>query len=235
MKTIRLAARLAAILVAAGATSGAVHGQMAQQAAATAAIVPVDPFAQALAARGVADFARRQKDAPAMLTAARMLAELRFDGAGDGGGGDGSADGDGAAPDAVFTPAGLFAEARRLANGDAALLQQIRIAESTGHRGVASSNFGRGLVRSVQVVAPRANYRFNVTARANEPLRIGAIGDLGTSLMMRVVDRSGKVICLDDQGDYAPVCQTRPTTGGDYRVDIINKSAARSRTVILSN
>lgn len=189
--------------------------------ATTAPAAQFDPFAQAMAARTVADYARRTKDPAAMLTAARMLAEVPVTGPAD--------------ADATFTPAALFSEARTFASGDAKLLQQIRVAESSGHRGVLSSNLGSGLVRSVQLVNPLTTYQFRVTAKGGDLLRIGAIGDLGTNLVLRVTDNRGKVTCLDDQGDYAPVCQTRPSGNGEYRVDVINKSSAKSRTVILSN
>ena len=183
--------------------------------------VAVDAFAQAMAARQVAEFARRQKDPAAMLTAARMLQEIPVSGADDG--------------DAAFTPAGLFAEAREFARGDTLLLQQILVAESNGHRGVMSSAFGKGLVRVVQPVNPLAAYQFMINAKGGEPLRIGAIGDVGTSLVMRLQDDRGKVVCLDDNGDYAPVCQLTPKAGGQFRVDVLNKSKQRSRAVILSN
>ncbi len=211
-----LKASLAGVLLL-SAASQAVAGEAGGGSAAP----QVDPFAQAMAARTVADYARRTKDPAAMLTAARMLAEVPVTGT--------------AEADATFTPAALFAEARTFASGDALLLQQIRIAESSGHRGVLSSNLGSGLVRSVKLVNALTTYQFRVTAKGGDLLRIGAIGDLGTNLVLRVTDNRGKVTCLDDQGDYAPVCQTRPSSNGEYRVDVINKSSAKSRTVILSN
>lgn len=209
--------------VVAGALLLAASGPAAAEKTGQGAAVVADAFAQAMAARTVADYARRMKDPAAMLTAARMLAELPVIGEAD------------ADADATFTPAALFAEARTLASGDPLLLQQIRIAEKSGHRGVLSSNLGKGLVRSIKLVNPQATYQFRVTAKGGDLLRIGAIGDPGTSLVLRVTDNRGKVTCVDDQGDYAPVCQTRPSSDGEYRVDVINKSAAKSRTVILSN
>lgn len=192
-------------------------------ASAAPAAPPVDAFAQAIAARQVADFARREHDPYAMLTAARMLQQIPVT--------------DSATPttDAAFTPAGLFDEAKLMAKGDAQLLMQINIAQSTSSRGVLSSAFGRGLLRLVQEVGGKAAYRFNIKAKGGEPLRIGAIGDIGTALYIRLLDAAGKVVCLDDNADYAPVCAVTPRTAGNYRVDIVNKSAARSRTVILSN
>jgi hypothetical protein len=184
-----------------------------------------DPFDQAIAARTVADYARRNKDASAMLVAAKLLTEIPIT----------SGPADPAPGEATFTPRGLLAEARDIAGSDAILLTQIRIMESQAPRGVATSAFGQGLVRSVQTMAPRGAYQFSVTAKGGEKLRIGAIGDVGTSLLMRLIDAKGKIVCLDDQNDYAPVCQLTPGTSTQYKVDLMNKSAATSRAVILSN
>ncbi|GGZ10185.1 hypothetical protein [Novosphingobium colocasiae] len=184
----------------------------------------VDPFAQAMAARSVADYARRTKDPYAMITAARMLAEIPV------------SDGDTAAgAEASFSPKALYAEARVLADGDATLLEQITVAESVARRGVMTSAFGSGLVRRVLSVDPRGAYQFSLDAKGGETLRLGAIGSPGTSLLIRMVDKSGKVVCLDDHGDYAPVCQLKPKANARYRVDILNKSPAKSQTVVLSN
>jgi hypothetical protein len=187
----------------------------------TAPKVAPDPFAQALAARSVADFARRQHDPVAMITAARMLQEIPFS--------------DAAEDDAAFSPAGLFAEAKLLAKGDAMLLMQITVAQSTGNRGVMESAFGKGLVRRMQTVDPLGKYQFDVQASGGTPLRLGAIGDVGTALMMRMQDASGKTVCIDDHGDYGPVCEIVPKASTRYRVNIVNKSAVKSRAVILSN
>ena len=186
------------------------------------AALPADPFAQVIAARTVADFARRNKDARAMIVAARMLNEVPMQ--------EGAATGD-----AGFSANGLFAEATAFARGDANLLMQIKLAQSNHTKGVFSSPFGKGLLRSVQNVSPRSTYRFDVNAVGGQPLRIGAIGDIGTSMSMRLVDGGGHVVCADDRNDYAPVCATTPRTAGAYRVELLNRSATPSRTVILSN
>jgi hypothetical protein len=215
MRRVILGLGLAAMMGASGAGA---------QDKPTPTTAPADAFAQAIAARQVADFARREKDPYAMLTAARMLAQVPvMENAG--------AESTG---DAAFSPAALFAEAKAMARDDQQLLLQIRLAQSSG-RGVMASAFGKGLVRRVLDVNPRNAYRFNLTAKGGEPLRIGAIGDMGTSMYIRLTDMSGKQLCLDDNADYAPVCAVTPRASGNYRVDIGNKSAARSRTVVLSN
>lgn len=189
---------------------------------------PPDYFAKAQEARLLADTARQNSDVATMLLAVRLLREIPLEAAG-------STPHDPMPDEATFTPRGLLAEARAMAKGDATLLTQIRVMENEASRGVVASAFGRGLVRSIQAINPRAAYQFNVTARGGEPLRLGVIGDIGTALTMRLTDARGKVVCLDDQNDYAPVCQLTPGAPTQFRVDILNKSALRSRAVILSN
>ena len=81
----------------------------------------------------------------------------------------------------------------------------------------------------------RASYVFPITAKGGERLRIGAIGAANTKMVMRMRDGRGKVVCTDDSGDYAPVCSLDSPAAGDYRVEVLNRSDAPSRTVILSN
>lgn len=176
-----------------------------------------------MTARSVADFARRQKDPQAMIVAARMLQEVPFK------------DASGAAVDAAFTPAGLYGEAKVLAKEDPATLTQIRIAESMGSRGVFDSVFGKGLVRLVQNVGAQASYSFNLRAVGGQVLRVGAIGDIGTAMLLRLVDAAGRIACADDNNDYAPVCALTPRANASYKVELVNRSRAPSRTVILSN
>ncbi len=179
-----------------------------------------DPFEQAMAARATADFARRHHDVQAMLVAARLLEDIPVKGD---------------ATDTGFAPAALYAEARAMAAGDDAMVQQITLAEAMHGRGVLSSAFGSGLVRRVLNVNPRAAFQFVVNAKGGERLRLGAIGAPGTSLLMRILDTAGRTVCLDDHGDYAPVCQLTPAADARFRVDIQNKSAQTSQTVVLSN
>jgi len=220
MKLLALACMAFATVGAAGQTTAPSTSQPPSIPEEKTKVAP-DPFAQALAARSVADFARRERDPVAMIIAARMLREIPFS--------------DPEESAAGFTPAGLFAEAKVLARGDAMLLTQISVAQATASRGVSESAFGKGLVRSVQTVNPRSGYQFTVQAKGGEPLRVGAIGDIGTALLMRIQDGAGRTVCLDDNGDYGPVCQLTPKSAGKYRIDIVNKSGVKSRAVILSN
>ena len=187
-----------------------------------------DPFSQVIAARSVAEFARRQRDPQAMIIAARMLQEVPFE--------DKASDkGLSEASPPAFSPTGLFAEAKTLAKNDASLLMQINFAQSTSSRGVVSSAFGKGLLRMVQDVAARTTYRFALRATGGQLLRVGAIGDVGTAMLLRIVDAAGRVVCTDNPGNYAPVCSTTPAVAGSYQVEVINRSGVKSRAVILSN
>ena len=228
---VAIGAMIAPVAIAQSDSAAMAPATKTQPAAATPdaasrpAAPPLDSFAQAIAARQVAEFARHERDPRAMLTAARMLQQIPVTDSAD----------TAAGTQAAFSSEALFAEAKDLAKGDTALLMQIQVAQSTASRGVMTSAFGKGLVRRVLDVNPRNAYRFNVTARGGEPLRIGAIGDIGTSMYIRLTDLSGKQLCLDDNADYAPVCAVTPRASGNVRVDIGNKSGARSRTVVLSN
>ena len=183
-------------------------------------------FDQAITANKVAEFGRREHDPHALLIAARMLQEVPFVDQGP------SAD---AAEAAAFSPEGLFAEAKAMASGDPQLLTEINLAQSSGSRGVVSSAFGRGLVRNVEAVAARSTYAFVLKASGGDLLRIGAIGDVGAKMVIRLLDQSGKVVCVDDNADYAPVCAASPRVTSLFRVEIQNHSASPTRAVILSN
>jgi hypothetical protein len=224
--TIKFLFRGATILSACCIGSPLLADPMVSSGSATIAEPAADPFQQAIAAQAVAAFARRQKDPQAMLVAARMLQDVPVH--------DGAAS-QPTATAATFSPAGLFGEAKVLAQGDPALLTQIRIAQGAGNRGVFASAFGKGLVRLVREVAARGTYRFDIDAVGGQVLRIGAIGDVGTAMLLRLVDAAGRLVCIDDSGDYAPVCATMPHAAGRYHVEVANRSAKPSNTVILSN
>ena len=219
--------RILVAMLGASAVPLALSAARAQESAPAAAAQPAppapDPFTQAITARAVADYGRRQKDAQAMIVAARMLQEIPFKDAG------------GVPADAAFTPAGLFGEAKGLARGDQATLTQIRIAESMGSRGVFDSVFGKGLVRLVQSVAGGTTFSFPIRAVGGQILRIGAIGALGTAMLLRLVAAAGHIACADDNNDYAPVCALTPRATASYKVELVNRSRRPSRTVILSN
>jgi hypothetical protein len=221
---------ISALLCAGVAVAAGPAFAQAAPTAPTSAAPSLDPFEQVMAARSVADYARRTKDVQAMIVAARMLQEVPVVESAPAAGAAATAENEAGA----FTAEGLFEEAKGLAKNDPTLLAQIRLAQSSG-RGVLSSAFGRGLVRIVQNMGARASYVFPITAKGGERLRIGAIGAANTKMVMRMRDGRGKVVCTDDSGDYAPVCSLDSPAAGDYRVEVLNRSDAPSRTVILSN
>lgn len=217
-------AAVSAVIV--GLSASAALAQEAPDAPAVTAPAPApDAFEQAIAASRVADFARRQKDPQAFIVAARMLQEIPMqDGA--------AADPD--APPAPFSAEALYDEARALAGGDPQLLMQINLAENAGSRGVLSSVFGAGLLRIVRDVSSRQVFTFPVTAKGGELLRIGAIGNAGNEIGMRLRDKAGRLLC-DVGGDFAPVCSIRPKKAGEIKVEVLNRGSASTRAVILSN
>jgi hypothetical protein len=216
---------LAAVSLATIVCAGSVGVNAGPAATPQRGLAEAAAFDQVIAANRVAEFGRRQHDPQALMVAARMLEEVPFQ----------DKAGDGAADTAAFSPAGLLAEAKVLAKGNPQLLTQISLAQSSGGRGVLSSAFGQGLVRSVQNVAARSAYAFAIRASGGDLLRIGAIGDVTTKMVMTLFDQRGKVVCIDDNSDYAPVCSVRPQSAGSFKVEIANRSNTSVRAVILSN
>ncbi len=213
------AARLAKVILVSGLLAGGLSAHA--ESGGPAPVPGFDAFQQILTAKSVADYGRRQHDPLALLTAARLLREVPFQD-------DPKADATGAA----FTPQGLLDEARAMAADKPALLAQLTLPKQT--RSIVASPFGKGLVRTLHDVGAHTNYGFAAQAKAGELLRVGAIGDVRTQMVIKVSDSHGKTLCMDDNRDYAPVCSVTPQSG-DIRVEIANNSDYLTKAVILSN
>ena len=214
-------------------------------ACALTAAAPVDDAApppeiaaidQALTAARLADWARRAEDPQGLIVAARMLNEIPFrpvelDGTGEGGEPSDRAD-----PSADPLSAGaLLDEARALARGDAALLDEIAAAEAAATRGVINSPFGKGPIAAVKDVKARETYWFQVQARRGEVLRVAAVGDGDTNIDLMIQDAAGTALCDDADGDHYPVCTITPARAGMLKVNIVNRGAVWTKVRILSN
>ena len=95
---------------------------------------------------------------------------------------------------------------------------------------IASIDDKDAIVKEMAPLVKRIAYHFMTRLPASVD-----VDDLIQAGLMGLLDASGKQLCLDDNADYAPVCAVTPRASGEYRIDIGNKSAAKSRTVILSN
>lgn len=175
---------------------------------------------QTVTAAEVADWARRRRDARAMIVAARMLGEVQRPRA------------EGEEP--FLTQSILLNEAAAFAGGDRALLDEISRIRSPD-KGVRASPFGPGPIVVVRRLRARETYGFTIDARRHEVLRVAAIGDGDTNIDLTLRDQNGAVLCADGSGDHYPVCTVNRPQGGPIRVEIVNRGEVWSRVQILTN
>jgi hypothetical protein len=180
---------------------------------------------QVLTAAELAAWGRDRGDAGALIMAARLLAEVPLRQAG----------GDGAEETPFLTAASLLDEAAVLAGDNAGVIDAIERLRDPLTRGVRSSTFGAGPVQTVKSLQARERWAFDVEARGGEILRVAAIGDGDTNIDLVVRDAAGAVVCRDGFGDHYPVCTVSPRTGGQMRVDIVNRGDIWTKVQVLSN
>lgn len=191
---------------------------------------------QALTAARLADWSRRAGDPQGLIVAARMLGEIPFRAAEIDGTAEGGEDSDRErTPADPLSIAALLDEARDLARGDAALLEEIDAAEAAATRGVVNSPFGKGPIATMKDVRARETYWFQVQARNGEVLRVAAVGDGDTNIDLIIQDSGGTALCDDADGDHYPVCTITPARQGMLKVNIVNRGAVWTKVRILSN
>lgn len=215
-----LGTRHAAVLTALALVFG---GPVASQERAPPASAPDDDaraITRMVTAAEVADWAREQRDAPAMVVAARILADIPLR----------TSRGD----EPFLTTESLLAEAEVLAANDPALLAQIARLRSP-LKGVRASPFGRGPIVVVRRLRARETFGFPVEARGNEVLRVAAIGDGDTNIDLVLRDRNGVVLCADGSRDHYPVCTLNRISAGSVRIEVVNRGTVWSRVQILTN
>jgi hypothetical protein len=219
-----------------GATAQAVDQTGRNEATSKA---PASPEVAAVrtieAAASLADWGRSNRDADALITAARMLKTVPTTDAAPTGTIEGPAATTPAPTRPVMSATTLLAEAKTFARGDRATLAKIRAAEAAGTRGVLSSAFGRGAIRTVRDVSANATWRFTVDARGGSSLRILAIGDGDTDVDMVLRDQNGNVVCRDLDIDERALCDITPAWTGRFTVEVINTGSVWTRTLVVSN
>jgi hypothetical protein len=210
-----LAAGISAACAAVSQTAGPEAARITPEA---------DGVRQMVTAAEVAAWGRRNRDAGALIMAARLLAEVPVRPGAD----------SEAGLTASLTPEALLDEAASLATGNPSALDAIARLRDT-KRGVRSSPFGQGPIYLVRQIRARETYGFDVEARGGEVLRVAAIGDGDTNIDMSVHDADGALLCQDGFGDHYPVCTVARARPGKMRVDIVNRGAVWTKVQILSN
>lgn len=177
-------------------------------------------IARTVTAAEVAAWARENRDAEAMIVAARILSDVRMR----------TSNGD----TPFLTSEALLAEAEALAGDDPELRARISRLRSP-NKGVRASPFGQGPIVVVRRLRARETYGFAIEARRNEVLRVAAIGDGDTRIDLTLRDSSGAVICAGGSGDHFPVCTVSRPQSGALRIEVVNRGEVWSRVQIMTN
>lgn len=191
-------------------------------------------------AHALAAWGRENKNAQALLVAARMIGQVETRDAAKGAEGKlatekgktASTDGAKAAP---VTRDSLLAEAEALGGEDPAVLAQIDAVKSEGSKGVVAHATGSGPIAFGRVVPSYTDWTYELQAAGGQPLRIAAIGDGAADIDMEVYDENNNLVCRDYDGDATPVCAMTPAWTGVFSAKIINKTGAATYVRLISN
>lgn len=219
--------------------------------------------ARAVVVAHLVDWARTNRDAEALLTASRMLAEVPMR----------------AGPDSdtglepSLTPQALRQEAATLqgrdvedmvVTGSRMRLRDDAAAESTAPPvpaplpapiappppapavplpppppapivGVRASPFGVGPISTVKRLSSRESWSFVVDARGAQLLRVAAIGDGDTNIDLIVRNDQGDVLCADGLDDHYPSCTLSPAVPTRLRINVVNRGDVWTKVQVLTN
>ncbi|WP_066661136.1 MULTISPECIES: hypothetical protein [unclassified Sphingomonas] len=165
----------------------------------------------------LADFARATKDARAMIVAAKIVDAAPVKEGADKGSLDRAAKAE-VTPKPV-TGADLFAEASRLAAGDADLMAEIEAARAEASKGVPCMCH---TLRMVQYVPGKTTWTVRTSFRGGEPKVIGMRRDSATPLALKIFDENGSLMCQDMSGNVTLYCRINPIWTGPFVIQAIN-------------
>ncbi|MCP3730864.1 hypothetical protein M9978_10525 [Sphingomonas sp. MG17] len=176
----------------------------------------------------LADYARTNKDARAMIVAAKMVDSITVKEGTDKGKIEGTGKGTGSAKGA--TAADLFAEAKSLANGDADILAAVEAAQAETSKGVVG-----GAIRTVQYVPGQTTWTVRFAARGGEPLVVGARRDSATPVDLKIYDENGNLVCQDMSHNVTLYCRVNPIWTGPFSVQAINHGDSGTGIALVTN
>jgi len=212
------------------------HNESDKKVELTPAVASVQ---QVETAHALAAWGRENRNAQALLVAARMIGqvEMRDSKPGEGKlatekGKTASMEG---AKDVPVTRDSLLAEAEALGGDDPAVLAQIDAVKSEGSKGVVAHATGSGPIAFGRVVPSYTDWTYELQAAGGRPLRIAAIGDGAADIDMEVSDENGNIVCKDYDGDATPVCAVTPAWTGVFSAKVINKTGAATYVRLISN
>lgn len=179
----------------------------------------------------LAEYARANEDAQAMLVAARILKGIALRDSDNKGeivaaGSAGTAGDDGT----MLTADTLLDEAATLAADDDDLLEMIEDTRAAETRGAVGGPIGlRRWVPSATA------WNVDFTGRGGEPLLVAAQRDSATPVDLKIFDENGNLVCQDMSHNVVLRCRVDPAWTGPFRVQLINHGGAGSGVQLLTN
>ena len=179
-------------------------------------------------AQSLVRYGDANKDAIAMITAARILAatgaeDKNRDKKAQGGKGEEAKQG------ADMTVAGILARAKQYAGDRKDVIAMADDVAASGSRGRSG-----GPGRSVTVVRTGATDVFTETFRGGESAFVGISGDGDSDLDLYVYDENGNLICRSTTAGDDEACRWNPRWTGPFRIQVRNLGVA-NRYLIVTN
>ena len=180
----------------------------------------------------LADYGVANRDAVALVEAARIRARLGGQEATrekttEGEAGLDGVKSDDAGPDTVGT---LLATARSLAGESEIVLALIEEVEAMGTKGVRG-----GPVYHQDRVRARMIDVYSVTFRGGELAELAVSGDGDTDLDLYIYDENGNSICRDRGSTDQAYCSWRPRWTGEFKVKVRNLGPVYNRYHLVTN
>lgn len=196
-----------------------------------AASPSADAVALAAMADRLAQYGDRNKDALALITAAKIFSEVGVrdekrektsEGKGD--------DKAGKSQPRDQSVAALLARAKEYAGGRKDLIAIADETAKTGKRGAVA-----GPIRHIDTVLARRTDIYNVAFRGGESAMLQISGDGDTDLDLIVKDEYGNVICVSDGAGDDESCRWTPQWTGNFRIEVRNLGSVWNRYRMWSN
>ncbi len=189
---------------------------------ATAALTAVQTIATA---HSLVRYGDANKDALALITAARMLKQTGSQPSDAKREGAVTAERKGGEP--KFEADAVLTRAKTYANGRADLVALIEDVSKGGARGAVG---GPRQWRSM--VSGGVTDVYRVTFRGGEPAGVAVSGDGDSDLDLYVHDENGNLICKDDDRTDDMICRWRPAWTGVFTIRIKNRGIANEYVAI---
>ena len=194
-------------------------------------VAKADEVSKHLLASQLIDYGNANKDALALVAAARILKQSparTVDPAKTTEGGEDTPDKTKAAD--PHTAAAALASARALAKQDPTMLGLIGDVEAMAGRGRAA-----GPATHQDRVRAKATDEYEIVFSGGEVARLAVIGDGDTDLDLYVYDENGNDICKDDDRTDTMVCEWSPRWTGPFTIKIKNLGRVSNRYTMLIN